>query len=104
MKGIKKHLSDLGFTNRLAIYVLALLSLGLLGGFYLAVTCISKGYTSSLACWTIVFTPMSTALSVVLGKVVDKNKAENTGADGEGIEYAKAKAEGFTGSQDSPAI
>lgn len=103
-KKIKQHFRDLGFTNRMALYILALLTLGLLGGFYLACTCIKNGFTSSLACWTVVFTPMSTALSVVLSKVVDKNKAENTGADGEGIKYAQAKADDFKGNRDSPAI
>ena len=101
---IKNHFRDLGFTNRLALYILFLLTAGLGGGFYLAVTCIHQGFTSSLACWTVVFTPMSTALSVVLSKVVDKNKAENCGADGEGVKYAEAKASGFTGSNNSPAI
>lgn len=103
-KKIKAHFRDLGFTNRLAIYILALLALGLAGGFYLACTCIHEGFTSSLACWTVVFTPMSTALSVVLSKVVDKSKAENCGADGEGVKYAAAKANGFQGDQNSPAI
>ena len=103
-KSVRKHMRDLGFTNRLAIYILLLLTVGLIGGFYLACTCIREGFSSSLACWTVVFTPIGTACSVVLGKVVDKSKAENLGADGEGVKYAQAKAEGFKGDRDSPAI
>ena len=57
-----------------------------------------------------VFTPIGTAVSIVLVRIVDKSRAENTGADGEGIKYAAAKASNFAktqepeGSLDSPAI
>lgn len=101
-----KHLSELGFTNRLALYILAFLIIGLAGGFYLALKSIAVGYTGALMCWTVVFTPIGTATSLVLGKVVKKSTIENTGADGEGIKYAAAKAAGFSqaGSDNSPAI
>lgn len=98
------HLKRIGFTNRLAVYLVALLFLGLTGGFVLAVLSIKYQYTGALACWTVVFTPIGTALGVVLAKIVDKSKAENTGAtekEGEGIKYAAAKASGFS---DSPPI
>lgn len=101
------HLDSLGFTNRLALYIMLFLAIGLAGGFYLAVRSIAYGYTGSLLCWTVVFTPIGTACSIVLSKIVDKSKAENTGADGEGIKYASAKANNFgstAGSQESPAI
>ena len=91
----------LGFTNKLAVRLVNLLSGGLFGGFLLAVLSIKYNYVGSLLCYTCVFTPIGTALSVVLAKVVDKNKAENTSADGDGIIYAKAKANNFN---DSPAI
>lgn len=60
-------------------------------------------------CWTVVFTPIGTAASLVLGKIVTKSTIETCGADGEGIKYAAAKAAGFTttnqeGSEESPAI
>ena len=90
-----------GFTNQLAIKLVRLLSGGLLGGFVLAVLSIKYNYVGSLLCYTCVFTPVGTALSIVLAKVVDKSKAENTSADGDGIVYAKAKANNF---QDSPAV
>ncbi len=63
-------------------------------------------------CWTVVFTPIGTACSIVLSRIVDKSRAENTSADGEGIKYAAAKANRFVasantsdlGSVDSPSI
>ena len=91
----------LGFTNTLALLLVLLLFLGLAGGFLLAVMSIRYSYTGALACYTVVFTSIGTALSVVLARVVDKNRAENTGADGKGIVFAKAEASGF---QDSPPI
>ena len=101
MKRIKVHFAALGFTNRLALYILVLLILGLAGGFYLANKCISNSFTGSLACWTIIFTPIGTACSMVLGKVVDKNRDENTSAEGEGIKYAAQAAKGFTDVHDT---
>jgi len=112
-KHVKKkpgHFASLGFTNRLAIYIILFLAIGLAGGFYLAVRSITYGYTGSLLCWTVVFTPIGTACSIVLSKIVDKSKAENTGADGEGIKYAAARANNFSVEQkeesytDSPPI
>lgn len=94
--GILSHLRNLGFTNRLAIYLLLFLVIGLIGGFYLAIKSIVYGYTGALMCWTVVFTPIGTAIGIVLGKIVDKSAMENTGADGEGIKYAAAKAFGFS--------
>lgn len=106
MKKMRRHFSSLGFTNRLALYLILFLAAGLLGGFYLAVRSIGTGYTGSLLCWTVVFTPIGTAVSVVIGKVVDKSKAENTGADGTGIKFAQAQAAGFAQEHqtDSPPI
>ena len=105
LNAIMKHLASLGFTNRLAIYILLFLAAGLVGGFYLALRSIVTGYTGALMCWTVVFTPIGTACSIVLSKVVDKNRAEKTSADGEGIKYAIAKANNFAqGSENSPPI
>lgn len=86
-RSVIDHLAGLGFTNRLALYIIAF----------------------ALMCWTVVFTPIGTAASLVLGKIVTKSTIENCGADGEGIKYAAAKAAGFTtanqeGSEESPAI
>lgn len=99
-----KHLKSLGFTNRLALYILAFLAVGLAGGFYLAIKSIGASYSGSLLCWTVVFTPIGTAVSVVLSKIVDKSKAENTQG---GLVYDSQKANNFghdTGSVESPAI
>ena len=90
-----RHLKSLGFTNRLALYIMAFLGMGLVGGFYLALKSIAYAYTGALACWTIVFTPIGTACSIVLNKIVDKSIMENTSADGDGIKYATARANGF---------
>lgn len=102
-----KKKDKIGFTNRLAMAIMFLLTGGLIGGFYLAIRSIAYEYTGALLCWTVVFSPIGTACSVVLSKIVDKSKAENTGSNGEGIKYAAAKANGFkeeTDSYDSPAI
>lgn len=104
---ILTHLKNLGFTNRLALYIIAFLAVGLAGGFYLAIRSISGDYTGSLMCWTVVFTPVGTACSVVLSRIVDKSRAENTSASGDGIVYAAARAQNFVREQinvDSPPI
>ncbi len=107
-KGVFSYLASLGFTNRLAIYLLLFLLAGIVGGFYLAVLSIRYQYAGALACWTVVFTPIGTAIGVVLNSIVHKSDHENTGADGEGIKFAAAKATGFTqadiGVEDSAAI
>lgn len=104
-----RHLSRMGFTNRLAIYILIFLAVGLSGGFLLACKSIETGYTGALACWTVGFTPLGTATSVALSRIVDKNKAENVGGNGDGITFASAKAKDFVQtdesvSKDSPPI
>lgn len=94
---------SIGFTNCLALVLLGLLAAGLLGGFLLAVMSIRYQYMGALACYTVVFTPIGTAIGIVLGKIVDKSRAENTGANGDGIVYASAQAGGF-GVGESPKI
>ena len=100
LKALLAHLKSIGFTNRLALYIVALLAAGLAGGFVLAVLSIKYQYTGALACWTVAFTPIGTACSVVLSGIVKKSREENTSAKGEGIKYAMA----MKGSTDSPAI
>lgn len=94
-----RHLKALGFTNRLALLLVLLLTFMVLGGFYLANRSIEEGFTGALYCYTAIATPLGTALSVVLAKVVDKSKAENTEG---GIVYEAAKAAEF--STNSPPI
>lgn len=105
-KGFPHHFKRIGFTNRLAIYLILFLLFGLIGGFYLAILSIEAQYTGALACWTVVFAPIGTAIGIVLGKIVDKNKAQNQGAQGIGITFAQAESAGFKqeGSDNSPAI
>ena len=91
----------LGFTNRLAVVLVVLLALGLAGGFVLAVMSIRHGYTGALACYTVVFTPIGTGLTIVLNSTVRKSMAENTAGDGTGVVFAAAQMSGFT---DSPPI
>lgn len=103
----ERGFARIGFTNFLALCIIFLLVAGLVGGFYLARLSIMYGYTGALMCYTVVFTPIGTACSIVLSRIVDKSRAENTGADGDGIKYASAKANNFgtiAGSDESPAI
>ena len=108
--GFSALLGRLGFTNCLAVLLVLLLFVGLAGGFVLAVLSIKYQYTGALACWTVVFTPIGTAVSIVLVRIVDKSRAENTGPGGEGIKYAAAKASNVqqpgavTGRVNSPGI
>ena len=90
-----RNFKSIGFTNRFGLYLIGLLVIGLVGGFYLALKSIVYQYTGALMCWTVVFTPIGTACSIVLGKIVDKSVIENTSADGDGIKYAAARANGF---------
>lgn len=94
-KTTKIRKPGLGFTNMLAIYLVLLLTLGLAMAFYLAKLSILYNYMGQLLCFTVVFTPLGTAISLVLGKIVDKSRAENTSGDGTGIKYAQAAATGF---------
>lgn len=96
-KGLFAHLKSVGFTNRLAVYMLVFLFLGLVGGFYLGIRSIDAQYMGSLLCWTVVFTPIGTATSLAIGKVVDKSRAENTEG---GIKYDLAMQESFDNPED----
>lgn len=94
-KTIKMRKRKMGFTNMLAVYLVLLLTLGLGMAFYLARLSIMYNYMGQLLCFTVVFTPLGTAISLVLGKIVDKSKAENSSGDGTGIKFAQAAAAGF---------
>ena len=104
----KKNRQPIGFTNKLALYLMLFLAAGLAGGFILAWKSIEFQYMGALACFTVVFTPVGTAIGIVLNSIVHKSDHENTGADGEGIKFAAAKAAGFAqtddGVEESPAI
>ena len=85
----------LGFTNWLGVFLVLFLTAGLIGGFYLADQSIKYQYTGALMCYTVVFTPIGTMVALVIGAIVKKSEAENTGPNGEGIKYAAAQAAGF---------
>lgn len=95
----RKH-KRIGFTDSLAIYILLYLLAGLTMGFYLALKSIEYNYIGALACFTVVFTPIGSVAAIVIGKVVDKNRDENTGGNGDGIKFATAQASGFVENND----
>lgn len=95
--------TGMGSTDKLAIYLVLLLTAGLIGGFVLALYSIKYQYTGPLECWTIVFAPIGTAISLVIGAIVNKSKQENTSASGDGIKYMLAKSK-ISGSENSPQI
>ena len=70
-KTTKMRKRKMGFTNMLAVYLVLLLTLGLGMAFYLARLSIMYNYMGQLLCFTVVFTPLGTAISLVLGKIVD---------------------------------
>lgn len=67
--------------------------MGMALSFSLAWESIKQQYIGSLACWTVVFTPLGMGIDIVLNSIVKKNQAENTGADGEGIRYKQISHE-----------
>lgn len=82
--------SKIGFTNKMAIWLCALLFIGILLSFLLAIYSIKNNYMGALACWTVCFTPLSAGIDIVLHAVVKKSQAENTSASGDGIKYRQA--------------
>lgn len=91
----KKKRKKIGFTDSLAIYILLYLFIGLVMGYLLAQKSIEYNYLGALACFTVVFTPIGSMATIVIGKIVDKNRDENTGGNGDGIKFAIAKSSGF---------
>ena len=97
-----KRAGRIGTTDKLAISIVIMLACGLLMSFFLSVYSIKNNYTGPLYCWSAIFAPIGTAASIVLAKVIDKNKAENT-CNGKGIKYASAEAQNFD-AKTSPLI
>lgn len=90
------------YTNMLGALIILMLFVGLIMSFFLATYSIRSAYTGPLYCWTAIFAPIGTAASIVLSKIVDKKKAENT-CNGKGITFAAAEAKGFQ-KEDAPMI
>lgn len=84
-----------GFTNKLAVYLVLLLTFSLILGFYLALESIKAQYTGALLCWSCVIAPLDACLGIVIARIVEKSRAENLGPNGEGIAYAAAQAANF---------
>ena len=82
----------LGHTDKLSLYILIVICVTILMGFYLAIQSIRYNYTGALICFTAAIAPLDAALSFVLGKIVDKNKAENMSGNGDGIKFVAAQA------------
>lgn len=99
-----KNAKKIGFTNKLAIWLIIVLMISLLMGFYLAIKSIEMQYTGALVCFTACVAPLDTCLAIVIAKVVDKSKAENLGADGTGISFAAAQATRFKTDSDENLI
>lgn len=96
----------IGFTDKLSLYILCTIFITILMGFFLALKSIEYNYVGSLICFTAAIAPLDSALAFVLSRVVDKNKAENTAGNGDGIKFAAAQATRFANDNDinSPAI
>ena len=91
-RAFTKHVLGIGFTNRMAVYLILLMAAMMAGGYHLARLSIGYGYVGQLLCYTVVATPMGTAMAAVLGKITDKSKAENTEG---GCKYAAGLRSGW---------
>lgn len=89
----------LGFTNKMAVFILFLLTAAIIMSFILAVMSINQQYMGVLACWTACFTPLGVGLDVVLNSTVKKSMQENTAGDGDGIRYRQ-----IIGKEEQPTI
>ena len=96
-RGLKAHLKSIGFTNRLAVYLLIFLLVGMIMGFGLAIYSIHNNYIGQLLVFTCAFSPIGTCCSIVLNSIVNKSKAENMNGDGTGIKFAAAMSDNFNG-------
>lgn len=83
----------------MAAYILILLTVCIFLSFVLAVYSIKEQYMGALACWTVCFTPLGVGMDLVLAATVNKSKAENTGADGDGVRYRQ-----ILNKEDKPTI
>lgn len=90
-----KKEKKLEFSKKLVRDIRGLLWVISVGGIALAFYCVYKDYTSSLP-WiaSLVGLPWASH-ATVCGLYLNKSKAENTGADGEGIIYAAARHKSF---------
>ncbi|AXF52056.1 MAG: hypothetical protein [Podoviridae sp. ctbd591] len=78
-----------GFTNKLCVLLAFLLVLDTILSFIMGIYSIRKEYMGALPFFTVCVTPVNAGIALVLNSGVNKSKAENTGANGEGINYAK---------------
>lgn len=78
-----------GFTNKLCVLLAALLVMDTILSFIMGMYSIHNEYTGALPFFTVCVTPVNAGIAFVLNSSVNKSKAENTGPNGEGINYAK---------------
>lgn len=81
------------YSRLLGWIVVLFLACLLAGGFFLALLSIKYQYTGALACWTICATPIGTAVTIVLGKTIDKEIQNIKGPNGEGLDYTNGAKE-----------
>lgn len=95
MKIIKRKKKKLSFSKALIRDIRSLLWVVTIGGLLLAFYCIYEDYSSSLP-WigAMVGLPWASH-ATVCSLYMDKSKAENTSAKGEGIVFASAAARNF---------
>lgn len=84
----------IGFTNKMNVFILSLLTTYIFMSFVLAWFSIREQYMGALACWTACTSPLGVVLGLVINTSVKKSQAENTGANGEGIRYHQISSEG----------
>lgn len=93
---MEKEKKRLEYSKKLISDIRWLLWVVTVGGIALAFYCVHMHYTSSLP-WVSAMVGLPWAShATVCSLYLNKSKAENTGADGEGIVYAKACAKGFS--------
>lgn len=93
---MEKEKKRLEYSKKLISDIRWLLWVVTVGGIALAFYCVYMHYTSSLP-WVSAMVGLPWAShATVCSLYLNKSKAENTSADGEGIVYAKARAKGFS--------
>lgn len=82
-----KH--EIGHTNKMCLLLCVLLVIDTILSFILAMYSIKEQYTGALPFFTICIAPINAGIAFVLNSSVKKSQDENTGPNGEGINYMK---------------
>lgn len=89
----------MGFTNKMAVWLVGILVGSLVMSFILAVLSITHEYMGALVCWTAFAAPLEVGINIVLTATVRKSQAENTSDNGDGIRYRQ-----LIGEKEVPSI